>query len=107
MEPGGITDDLKASVDAFNQRFLERFGTAPILYARHTYDAINVLVNAMVRANSVVPAVFSRQLAATDHNGVSGRIRFNRFGDVRAGSLALFTYSERQRVPSEVFLTSD
>jgi branched-chain amino acid transport system substrate-binding protein len=106
-EPGGITGDRKATVAAFNQRFTERFGVAPHIYSLQTYDAVNIIVNAMVRANSVAPAIFLPLISTTDHNGVSGRIRFNRFGDLRAGPVALFTYSERQRVPSEVFLTSD
>jgi branched-chain amino acid transport system substrate-binding protein len=58
---------------------LENKGPGP--YAPYTYDAIHILINAMKKANSVLPEDFSDELKATSYDGIAGLIEFNSNGD--------------------------
>ena len=104
---GGSTADREANAHQFNQRFTQRFRADPLFSTQSTYDAVHVLVAAMLRANSVLPSEFLRQLFLTDHNGVSARIRFNQFGDLLGGPVTLFSYADRELVAWEVLTTPE
>ena len=78
--PGGIV---------FEKKFTARFG--PIQnYAPYAYDAVYVLVAAMQRAQSADPAKYLPELAKTDYQGVTGRIRFDPKGDLANGAVTLY-----------------
>ena len=63
------------------------------------YDAVKVMVAAMVKANSSDPAKYLPVLAATtDYKGVTGPISFDEKGDIKNGALTLLTYKGGQRV---------
>ncbi len=53
---------------------------------------INVMVAAMVKADSADPAKYLPFLAKEDYEGVTGHIRFDDKGDVKDGTLTLYTY---------------
>jgi branched-chain amino acid transport system substrate-binding protein len=50
-------------------------------FAPYSYDSMYVLINAMKKANSVIPEDFSDELKATSYDGISGLIEFNSNGD--------------------------
>ena len=65
---------------------------------RNVYDAVNVMVDAMVRAGSSDPAKYLPVLAKTSgYKGVTGVIGFDGKGDIKNGSLTLFTYKAGAR----------
>jgi len=95
-EAGGIDDKDKAAVKAmedFRAKFKKKFGADVQIYAPYVYDALNVMVAAMVKANSAEPAKYLPVLAKTEgYKGVTGTISFDGKGDIKNGALTLYTY---------------
>ena len=67
------------------------------VYAPYVYDAVNVMVDAMVRANSADPAKYLPALAKANYTGVTGTISFDEKGDIKNGALTLYTYKAGKR----------
>jgi branched-chain amino acid transport system substrate-binding protein len=98
-EAGGVEGEAKAGLDAFKVKYTAKFNTDVKLYAPYVYDAVKVMVAAMVKANSSDPAKYLPVLAATtDYKGVTGPITFDEKGDIKNGALTLLTYKGGQRV---------
>ena len=98
-EAGGVEGEAKAGMDAFRTQYKAKFNTDVQLYAPYVYDAVKVMVAAMVKANSSDPAKYLPVLAATtDFKGVTGPITFDEKGDIKNGALTLLTYKGGQRV---------
>ena len=94
-EAGGI-DEKAANV--FKAKFKKRFNADVQIYAPYVYDAVNVMVDAMVKANSSDPAKYLPVLAKTSgYKGVTGDIAFDDKGDIKNGALTLFTYKAGKR----------
>ena len=97
-EAGGVEGDSKASLDKFKADFKTKFNTDVQIYAPYVYDALNVMVAAMVKADSAEPAKYLPELAKTDgYKGVTGTIGFDDKGDVKNGALTLYTYKGGKR----------
>ena len=98
-EAGGVEGEAKAGMDAFKVKYTAKFNTDVKLYAPYVYDAVKVMVAAMVKANSSDPSKYLPVLAATtDYKGVTGPIGFDEKGDIKNGALTLLTYKGGQRV---------
>ena len=67
------------------------------LYAPYVYDAVNVMVAAMQKANSTEPKKYLPELAKIQYDGVTGRIAFDQRGDIRDGALTLFTFKDGKK----------
>jgi branched-chain amino acid transport system substrate-binding protein len=91
-EAGGVEGDQKAGMDKFREDFKAKFGAEVQVYAPYVYDAVKVMVNAMVTANSSSPAMYLPALKATQYQGVTGNIAFDEKGDIKNGALTLMTY---------------
>ena len=74
---------------AFREKFTARFGSMQI-YAPYAYDAMQVMVAAMRRADSADPHKYLAALAGTDYQGVTGPVRFDAKGDVAGGSVTIY-----------------
>jgi branched-chain amino acid transport system substrate-binding protein len=74
---------------AFKDKFTARYGAIQT-YAPYAYDATQVLVAAMRRADSADPHKYLPAIAATDHQGVTGHLRFDAKGDVAGGSVTIY-----------------
>ncbi|MCI1191841.1 branched-chain amino acid ABC transporter substrate-binding protein [Calidifontimicrobium sp. SYSU G02091] len=97
-EAGGVEGEFKASMDKFKADYKKRFGIDVQLYAPYVYDAVNVMVAAMVKAGSADPAKYLPELAKTSgYKGVTGTIAFDEKGDLKNGALTLFTYKGGKR----------
>ncbi|HZW19965.1 branched-chain amino acid ABC transporter substrate-binding protein [Noviherbaspirillum sp.] len=97
-EAGGIEDKHKTKVDAFRTAYRKRYGSDVQLYAPYAYDAVMVMVESMRKAGSTDPAKYLGQLATLEYDGLTGRIAFDPKGDVRNGTLTLYTFKEKKRV---------
>ncbi len=86
--PGLPIDDMPGGAE-FRKKFESRYGVIQV-YAPYAYDAVQVLVAAMRRADSSDPAIVLEALARTDHEGVSGPIRFDAKGDTTGGAVTLY-----------------
>jgi branched-chain amino acid transport system substrate-binding protein len=82
-------------VQAANKKFLDaykaKFKIDPILYAPFTYDAANLLIEAMKKANSPDPAKYLPELAKISYEGASGKIEFDEKGDRKDAEMTIFT----------------
>jgi len=97
-EAGGVEGEAKKSMEEFNKKFKAKFNADVQIYAPYVYDAVNVMVAAMQKANSTEPAKYLPVLAATNgYKGVTGVISFDEKGDIRNGALTLFTYKGGKR----------
>jgi branched-chain amino acid transport system substrate-binding protein len=97
-EAGGVEGEQKAGLEDFKTKFKAKFNADVQIYAPYVYDAVNVLVAAMVKADSADPAKYLPELAKTaDYKGVTGTISFDEKGDVKNGALTLYTYKGEKR----------
>jgi branched-chain amino acid transport system substrate-binding protein len=101
-EAGGVEDEQKAGMDKFRADFKAKFGADVQVYAPYVYDAVMVMANAMVAANSADPATYLPALKAITHNGVTGTISFDEKGDIKNGALTLMTYKGGERTTLSV-----
>jgi len=92
-EAGGVEGSGKKAMDEFAVRYKKRFNDDVKLYAPYVYDAVHVMVAAMVKAGSSEPAKYLPVLAKTEgYKGVTGTISFDDKGDIKNGALTLFTF---------------
>jgi branched-chain amino acid transport system substrate-binding protein len=97
-EAGGVEGEAKKSMDDFRAKFKAKFNADVQVYAPYVYDAVNVMVDAMVKAKSADPKVYLPVLAKTaGYKGVTGTIAFDNKGDIKNGALTLFTYKGGKR----------
>jgi len=87
--PGGTA--WKAKYDA---KFPGQFQ----IYSPYTYDATFVLVDAMKRANSVDPKVYTPFITSTNYKGVTANIAFESSGEMKNPSMTLSTYKDGKKV---------
>jgi branched-chain amino acid transport system substrate-binding protein len=81
----------QAASKKFLTAYKERFKVDPILYAPFTYDATNLLIEAMRKANSADPAKYLPELQKIDYTGATGRISFDAKGDRADAEMTIFT----------------
>jgi len=92
-EAGGVEGQEKAGLEKFKADFKTKFGADVQIYAPYVYDAVNVMVAAMVKAGSAEPAKYLPVLAKTSgYKGVTGTVSFDERGDIKNGALTLYTY---------------
>jgi len=97
-EAGGFEGSQNVGTEKFREDFKKKFGTDVQLYAPYVYDAVNVMVAAMVKAGSADPAEYLPVLAKTEgYKGVTGTISFDEKGNLRNGAITLYTYAAGQR----------
>ncbi len=93
-EAGGVEGEQKVGMGKFKEDFKKKFGVDVQIYAPYVYDAVNVMVAAMVKAGSADPAKYLPALAATNYKGVTGPITFDAKGDIKNGALTLHSYKD-------------
>ncbi len=102
-EAGGVEGKQKAGMEKFKADFKKKFGADVQIYAPYVYDAVNVMVAAMVKAGSSDPKVYLPVLAkTTNYHGVTGDITFDEKGDIKNGALTLYTYKGEKREEMKV-----
>jgi branched-chain amino acid transport system substrate-binding protein len=97
-EAGGVEGQQKKGMEDFYARYKTRVNADVQVYAPYVYDAVNVMVDAMVRAKSSEPAKYLPELAkTTGYKGVTGTITFDAKGDIKNGALTLYSYKAGKR----------
>ena len=91
-EAGGVEGEEKVGMEKFRTDFKAKYGAEVQVYAPYVYDAVKVMVNAMVAANSSDPVKYLPELKKTDYKGVTGHIAFDEKGDIKNGALTLMTF---------------
>ena len=81
----------QAADKKFLEAYKKRFNVDPILYAPFTYDAANLLIAAMQKANSADPKIYLPELQKIDFTGATGKIAFDDKGDRKDAEMTIFT----------------
>lgn len=84
----------------FMEKFTAKYGKIQ-LYAPYAYDAANAMIRAMEAAGSADPKKYLPQLAKTDFEGVTGRIRFDPKGDIEGGTVTVYRVENGRWQPLE------
>ncbi|MFM0195838.1 branched-chain amino acid ABC transporter substrate-binding protein [Paraburkholderia strydomiana] len=84
---------------AFAEKFKKRFGANTLTYAPFAYDCAWVAIDAMKQANSAKPDVFMPVLHATKYDGITGKIEFDEFGDLKRPTSTLYQVKNAKWVP--------
>jgi branched-chain amino acid transport system substrate-binding protein len=82
---------VAAADKGFLDAYKKKFNVDPILYAPFTYDAANLLIAAMKKADSADPAKYLPELAKISYRGASGPIAFDAKGDRKDAEITIFT----------------
>jgi branched-chain amino acid transport system substrate-binding protein len=93
---------VAAADKAFLDAYKKRFNADPILYAPFTYDAANMLIAAMKKADSADPAKYLPELAKMTYMGSTGEIAFDAKGDRKDAEMTIFTMQGGKIVPLAV-----
>lgn len=81
----------QAASKKFLDAYKKKFNTDPILYAPFTYDATNLLIEAMKKANSADPKTYLAELQKLSFTGSTGPISFDEKGDRKDAEVTIFT----------------
>jgi branched-chain amino acid transport system substrate-binding protein len=93
---------VQAASKGFVDAFKAKFNADPIIYAPFTYDATNLMIQAMQKANSTEPAQYLPELAKISHDGASGRIEFDQKGDRKDAEMTIFSMQSGKIAPIAV-----
>jgi branched-chain amino acid transport system substrate-binding protein len=81
----------QAADKKFLDAYKKKFNADPILYSPFTYDAANLLIAAMQKANSADPAKYLPELQKISFTGATGQIAFDDKGDRKDAEMTIFT----------------
>ena len=93
---------VAAADKGFLEAYKKKFNADPILYAPFTYDAANLLIAAMKKADSPDPAKYLPELARITYKGVTGEISFDAKGDRKDAEMTIFTMKDGKLAPIAV-----
>ncbi|HYD97537.1 MAG TPA: branched-chain amino acid ABC transporter substrate-binding protein [Noviherbaspirillum sp.] len=96
-EAGGVQENQKKGMEDFRAAFKKKFNTDVQIYAPYVYDSVMVMVEAMKKAGSAEPAKYAPELAKIKYQGVTGNVEFDAKGDIKDGTLTLYTYKGGKR----------
>ena len=91
-EAGGVAGEQEKVMAEFVARYKKRFNADVQLYSPYVYDAVMTMATAMQAAKSSDPAKYLPELKKVKYQGVTGLIQFDDKGDIKDGSLTLFTF---------------
>jgi branched-chain amino acid transport system substrate-binding protein len=89
----------QAADKKFLEAYKKKFNVDPIIYAPFTYDAANMLIEAMKKANSADPAKYLPELAKLEYKGATGMIAFDEKGDRKNAEMTIFTMKDGKLAP--------
>ena len=96
-EAGGVEQSGQAAMDAWRDSFKKKFGVDVQIYAPYVYDAVMTMATAMQKAGSADPAKYLPVLAKIKYKGVTGDIEFDSKGDMKVGTITIYTYKGGER----------
>ncbi|WP_292043947.1 branched-chain amino acid ABC transporter substrate-binding protein [Massilia sp. UBA6681] len=96
-EAGGVQGEARAAMDKFRADYKKRFGIDVQINAPYAYDAVMTMAEAMVKAGSSQPAKYLPVLSKIQHRGVTGPIAFDARGDIKDGTITLYSFKGGKR----------
>ena len=95
---GGASLDKMPSGKAWMARYEAKYPKQFQVYSPYVYDAVFVLVDAMKRANSVDPKVYTAEIGKTNFKGVTTTVQFEANGELKNPAMTLYTYKGDKKI---------
>ena len=97
---GGASLEKMPGGKAWMARYEAKFPKQFQVYSPYTYDAVGVLVDAMVRAGSADPKVYTAKLFDANYQGVTTKIGFEADGELKNPAMTLYNYgADGKKIP--------
>ena len=96
---GGASLGKMPGGTAWKARYDAKYPGQFQVYSPYTYDATFVLVDAMKRANSVDPKVYTAKLGETSFKGITATIAFESNGELKNPATTLYSYQDGKKTP--------
>ena len=96
---GGASLDKMPGGKAWKDRYDKKYPGQFQVYSPYTYDVVHVLVDAMVRAKSSDPKVYTPFIGQTNMQGVTTKIAFEADGELKNPAMTLYSYKDGKKVP--------
>jgi len=93
---------VAAASKDFLTAYKAKYNVDPIIYAPFTYDAANLLIAAMQKADSTDPAKYLPELQKISYKGATGNIQFDDKGDRKDAEITIFTMKAGKLEPIAV-----
>ena len=90
---------VAAASKSFLDAYKAKYNVDPIIYAPFTYDAANLLIAAMQKADSADPAKYLPDLQKISYDGATGHIEFDDKGDRKNAEITIFTMKDGKLDP--------
>ena len=94
---GGASLAKMPGGEAWKKRYDAKFPGQFQIYSPYTYDATMVLVDAMKRANSTDPKVYTPEIIKTNYKGVTTTISFEPNGELKNPAITLSVYKDGKK----------
>ncbi|SFC56052.1 amino acid/amide ABC transporter substrate-binding protein, HAAT family [Polaromonas sp. OV174] len=94
---GGASLAKMPGGEAWKKRYDAKYPGQFQIYSPYTYDATFVLVDAMKRANSTDPKVYTPELIKTNFKGVTTTIAFEPNGELKNPAITLYVYKDGKK----------
>ena len=88
----GMPLEKLAKGPEFKDKFVKKFNAEIQLYSPYVYDAVMVMADSMKRADSVDPVKYLAEVGKTSYDGVTAKISFDEFGDLKGGAISMYQY---------------
>ena len=95
---GGASLDKMPGGKAWKARYDAKYPNQFQVYSPYVYDAVHVLVDAMVRAGSADPKVYTAKLFDTNYQGVTTKVQFEADGELKNPAMTLYMYKDGKKV---------
>jgi branched-chain amino acid transport system substrate-binding protein len=96
---GGASLDKMPSGKAWKTKYDAKFPGQFQVYSPYVYDAVMVLVDAMKRAKSVDPKVYTAEIGKTNYKGVTTNVQFEANGELKNPAMTLYVYKDGKKIP--------
>lgn len=83
--------------EAWKKRYDAKYPGQFQIYSPYTYDATFLLVDAMKRANSTDPKVYTPELIKSNYKGVTTTIGFEPNGELKNPAITLYVYKDGKK----------
>ena len=94
---GGASLEKMPGGKAWKARYDAKYPGQFQVYSPYTYDAVHVLVDAMVQAGSVDPKVYQAKLKTIAYQGVTTKVGFEADGELKNPAMTLYTYKDGKK----------
>lgn len=99
----GLPQDKMNGWKKFHKKFVAIYGDHIDYYTPFAYDAANVIVAAIMQADSLVPAKLNQTLHNLKYKGLTGQISFDNQGNLNNAAYTVFRVQSGKWVPAQSY----